>query len=77
VPRYYFDAHDDERFTADDDGVELPSASHASDAAARALAEMAIDVRPGTIQRHLRIEVRDEERVLLVACLMLEIAQTG
>jgi hypothetical protein len=75
MPRYYFDSHDDAHFSADDEGVELPSASHASDAAARALAEMAIDVRPGTVQRHLRIEVRDAEHVLLVARLMLEIAQ--
>jgi hypothetical protein len=75
MPRYYFDASEDGSFVRDDEGVVLASTSAASDAAAKALGEMAIDVRPGALRRDLQIEVRDAERVLLVATLMLEIAR--
>jgi hypothetical protein len=75
MPRYYFDASEDGSFVRDDEGVELANTRAASDAAAKALGEMALDVRPGALRRDLQIEVRDAERVLLVATLMLEIAR--
>lgn len=60
MPRYFFDARDNFNFVIDDIGVELPSLGHAKIEAARALAELAFEVVPGSLRRLLTIEVRDD-----------------
>ena len=60
MPRYFFDTRDDERLMSDDIGLELPDVPAAARAAARSLAELALDVIPGCSERCLGVEVRDE-----------------
>ena len=60
MPRYFFDTRDDERLMSDDIGLELPDVPAAARAAARSLAELALDVIPDCSERCLGVEVRDE-----------------
>jgi hypothetical protein len=62
MPHFFFDVRDNGEFTRDDDGLEFPSIETARDNAARALAEMARFVLPGSVVRELAIEVRDAAR---------------
>jgi hypothetical protein len=76
MPRYYFDIHDDDLFTPDDEGVDLDGVEAARDEAARTLGEIARDVLPGSLRRVLKVEVRDEDREpLLEARLVFEVAR--
>ena len=46
MPRFYFDIHDGERFTPDDEGLEFPDAQTARDKAVSSLPDIARDVMP-------------------------------
>lgn len=67
MARYYFDVHEDDHYTQDADGLELPTLEGAWFEAIRSLAELARD----TIPRHaaadwdhqdhrMEIDVRDD-----------------
>ena len=62
MPQYFFDTRDDEKFISDDIGVELPDVQAATKVAARSLAELALDVLPGTTTRRLGVDVRDDQK---------------
>jgi hypothetical protein len=72
VTRYFFDTRDNERFLRDDVGVELPDLEAVKDRAARSLAELALDVLPGALERRLTVEARDERQPVLKAILNFE-----
>jgi hypothetical protein len=69
---YYFDSRDDDEFIEDEMGVEFPDLEAVKVEAARALAELARDVIPGSLRRVLAIEVRDEQGPVLVARMTFE-----
>jgi hypothetical protein len=69
---YFFDTRDNDTFLQDDEGVEFPDLETVKVQAARALAELARDVIPGTLKRELAIEVRDELGPVLVARMTFE-----
>ena len=62
MPHYFFDTRDDEKFISDDIGVELPDVQAATKVAARSLAELALDVLPGSTARCLGVDVRDDQK---------------
>jgi hypothetical protein len=66
MPRYYFDVHEGDHFVPDEVGLVLPNLETARDQATRALAEIARDTLPGTLQREIAIEVKDETKVPLL-----------
>ena len=72
MTRYFFDTRDNERFLRDDVGVELPNLEAVKDQAARSLAELAMDVLPGAVERRLMVEARDERQPVLKAILNFE-----
>ena len=57
---YYFDTRDDDEVITDDVGVEVADLETVKVIAAKALAELAVDVLPGSLERCLGIDVRDE-----------------
>jgi len=60
MPRYYFDVHDGETFTRDDEGVELDGIEAAKAEASKTLPEIACGTKPDGNRRDYTIEVRDE-----------------
>ena len=72
VPLYFFDTRDNDNFVEDDVGVELSDLDAVKAQAARSLAELARDVLPGSLQRNLAVEVRDERQPVLQAKLRFE-----
>ena len=73
MPLYYFDLREDDRFTIDEVGTDLPSDEVARGEAAVTLAQIAKDVLPGGRVRKLSIEIRDgTKNALAVARLSLE-----
>ena len=62
MPHYYFDTRDDDKFVCDDVGVELPDLSAATIVAARSLAELALEVLPGSMARCIGVDVRDDQQ---------------
>lgn len=72
VPLYFFDTRDGDDFIQDDVGEELPDLERVKAVAALSLAELARDVIPGSVKRVLKVEVRDEQRPVLEACLAFE-----
>ncbi|HEX2725933.1 MAG TPA: hypothetical protein VHN20_08960 [Beijerinckiaceae bacterium] len=66
MPRYYFDVCEGDHFVPDDVGLVLPNLETARDQATRALAEIARDTLPGTVQREIAIEVKDHARAPLL-----------
>jgi hypothetical protein len=69
---FYFDTRDDDTFTQDDEGVDLPDLEAAKAQAALSLAELAKDVLPGADRRGLAVEVRDQSGPLLKAYMRFE-----
>lgn len=59
MPLYYFDSRDNDQFLEDEVGLEFPNLETVKIESARALAELARDVLPGSVRRVLSIEVRD------------------
>lgn len=72
MPLYFFDTRDNDTFIEDDVGVELADLEAVKVEAATALAEMARDVLPGSLQRNLAVEARDEHQPVLKANLRFE-----
>lgn len=60
VAIYFFDTRDDDAVITDDEGFDLPGLDSVKCQAARSLAELALDVLPGSIRRTLGVDVRDE-----------------
>jgi hypothetical protein len=59
MPLFYFDTRDDDELIRDDVGLELPDLEAVKVQAAKGLAEMAVDVLPGSNERCLGVDVRD------------------
>jgi len=72
MPLFYFDTRDGDRFIRDDIGDDLPDLGKVKIEASRFLAELARDVLPGSMKRVLKVEVRDEWRPVMEACLIFE-----
>jgi hypothetical protein len=72
VPFCFFDTRDNDLFMEDDVGLELPDLEAVKVEAAKALAELARDVIPGSLKRELAVEVRDELGPILVARMTFE-----
>ena len=62
VPLYFFDTRDNDGFIEDDVGIELPDLETVKAHASISLAELARDFLPGSLQRDLAVEVRDERQ---------------
>ena len=61
MARYYFDIHDADGITQDDEGLELRDLEQVQDEAARSLADMARDsIRTKNSSQTLAIEVRND-----------------
>jgi hypothetical protein len=61
---------------ADDEGLEFSGDDAARDEACRGLADLAKDVLPGALRRHLSVEVRDAAKEpLLAARMTFEVAR--
>ena len=67
VATYFFDTRDNDEFVEDDFGIEVDNLEAVKVEAARALAELARDVIPGSLKRILAVEVRDEQGPVLKA----------
>lgn len=61
MPWYFFDTRDDDDIIIDEVGVEVADLEAVKKMAARGLAELALDVLPGSTERVLGIDVRDEQ----------------
>jgi hypothetical protein len=72
VPLYFFDTHDNDHFVEDDIGLDFPDLEAVKIETARALAELARDVLPGSLRRNLAVEVRDEAGPVLKALMRFE-----
>ena len=72
VTRYFFDSRDNGDFVEDEVGGEYPDLLAVKVEAARALAEVARDVIPGSVKRELAIEVRDRLGPVLKALMSFE-----
>jgi hypothetical protein len=69
---YFFDSRDNDLFIEDDIGLEVPDLEAVKIEAARALAQIAVDVIPKTLKRTLAIEVRDNDGPVMITTLIFE-----
>ena len=60
MPLYFFDTRDNGDVVRDDIGVECAGIADAKVQAARSLAELALEVLPGSERRCLGVDVRDQ-----------------
>ena len=60
MPLFFFDTRDGRAHCRDDVGLEFPDLETVRVQAAKSLAELAMDVLPGSTDRCLGVEVRDE-----------------
>lgn len=76
---YYFHTRDNGETTEDDIGLDLPDFSAVKVVAAKSLAELALDVLPGSEERCLGVEVDDahDQRVLTTELLFKVIVPAG
>jgi hypothetical protein len=72
VRLFFFDTRDNGIFVEDDVGLEFPGLEDVKVAAAKALAEIAREVIPGTMKRELAVEVRDAWGPVLAARMTFE-----
>ena len=66
MPRYYFDVHDGERFTRDEDGLELDDIDAARREATQTLSDISGDGLPDVDRREFVVGVRDGEGTYLL-----------
>jgi hypothetical protein len=71
MPRFYLDSHDGDIFIEDEEGLEFSDLEAVKVEAARALADLAREVIPGSERRKLWIEVRDEARRPVLKTVMI------
>ena len=69
---YFFDTRDNDDFIEDDVGFEFADIEAVKIEAARALADLARDVIPGSLKRKLAVEVRDQIGPVLRALMTFE-----
>ena len=62
MPHFFFHTRDNAVVIKDDIGIDLPDLEAVKVVAARSLAELALDVLPGAIQRTLGVDVEDEQK---------------
>lgn len=72
MPLFFFDTRDNDDFIEDDMGLDFPDLEAVKVEAARALAELARDVIPGSLKRELAVEVRDALGPVLRALMTFE-----
>ena len=72
MARYFFDTHDDDKVIEDDVGAECGDLDAVKAVAALSLAELARDVLPSSIKRHLAVKVRDGPNPVLESHLIFE-----
>jgi hypothetical protein len=72
MPRFFFATRDDDFVREDHEGLDFPDLEAVKVEAAKALAELARDVIPGSLKRELAVEVRDELGPILKARLTFE-----
>ena len=73
--RYFFDTRDNETFFRDEDGLEFADFDEVKLEASRALAELAMEVLPGSVRRVMAIEVcaGTGRTVILVTTIVFEV----
>lgn len=72
MPLYFFDTRDNDIFMEDDVGLDFLDLETVKVEAAKALAELARDVLPGSLMRELAVEVQDEHGPVLKALMRFE-----
>lgn len=73
MPRFFFDTREDDRFTEDEMGLDLPNISEVRIHAAAGLVDLARELLPGSGGR-LCITVRDQDaRSVMEALMVVEI----
>ena len=70
--RFFFDTRDNDVFIRDEVGLRYPDLEAVKVDAARALAELARDVIPGSLRRSLAVEVRDADGPVMEARMIFE-----
>jgi hypothetical protein len=74
MPRFFFDTHDGDHLTADEEGLDLDGIEQAREEAVRALPDLARDLLPDGDRRSFAVTVRDESgTALLTATLTLRV----
>jgi hypothetical protein len=74
MPRFFFDTHDGDHLTADEEGLDLDGIEQARDEAVRALPDLAHDTLPDGDWRSFAVTVRDESgKAVLTATLTLRV----
>lgn len=73
--RFFFDSRDNDHFLRDEEGLEFPDLAAAEREAAQALAEIALDVVPGSERRTLVIEVRDDLGPVFATRIVFEVVR--
>jgi hypothetical protein len=66
MTRFYFDSRDNGDVILDEEGLDFPSFEAVKREAAKSLALLAVDVLPGSIERSLGIDVRNELREMIL-----------
>jgi len=72
VARYFFDTYDDDKVIEDEIGTECRDLDAVKAVAALSLAEIARDVLPSSIKRHLAVKVHDGPNPVLESHLIFE-----
>lgn len=72
MPLYFFDTRDNDSFLEDHLGIDYANLEAVKVEAARSLAELALDVIPGSLKRVLAVEVRDALGPVLRAIMTFE-----
>lgn len=72
MARYFFDTYDDDQIIEDDIGTECEDLDAVKAIAALSLAELAREVLPSNIKRHLAVNVHDGTNPVLESHLIFE-----
>lgn len=72
MARYFFDTYDNDKMIEDTIGTECGDLGEVKAVAALSLAELARDVLPSSIERHLAVKVNDGPNPVLESHLIFE-----
>lgn len=61
MPRYYFDIHDGDHLSSDQDGLDCPTPDNMRDEAISVLPGIARDMLPDGDRKNFWVEVRDDK----------------